>query len=356
MTPALAVVEELKKRKDIKIFFIGKKYNSDTDHSLTLEYKEITSRGIPFFHLTTGRLTRLFSSRIFFEILKVPMGMLHAWRLVKEIRPDKILSFGGYLALPVALCGFLQNITIYTHEQTISPGIANRIIGLFANKIFLTFPESKKNWNNKKVSVIGNPIRQQIFQHQSIDWLPKDKRKIIYITGGSLGAHSINLHIGEIINQLTKKYTIIHQTGDTKEYDDYTKMNMLRLKLPQVQQRRYIIRKHIGSSEIGSVYWYSKLVVSRAGANTVSEIIALKKPAILIPLPWSAGQEQLKHAQYLRNKKVIEIFDQKEQSLRLLVLIEKVINSLQSYQDNYLEFNSYFYKNAAQTLANSLFT
>jgi len=356
VTPALAVIEEFKNRKDIEIHFIGRKYNSDSDKSLTLEYKEITALNLPFYNLKTGRFTRLLNWSTILEIVKIPLGIYYAWQLIKIINPDKILSFGGYLALPVAFCGFLNNIPVYSHEQTISPGIANKIIGMFAKKIFLSFPESNKNWKKNKVIIIGNPIRKQIFQHHNLNWLPEDKRKIIYVTGGSLGAHSINLHIGQIINRLTEKYTVVHQTGDTKEYNDYITMNNLRLQLPLSQQKHYIIKRHIGGDEIGSVYWYCSLIVGRAGANTISELIVLKKPAILIPLPWSAGQEQLKQAKYLNNNKVVEIFDQNETSTRLLNLIEKVINSLQDYQNGYIKYNFYIQNNAAQTLANSLFT
>lgn len=356
VTPALAVIEELKSRKNVEIFFIGRKYNSDIDKSLTLEYKEITALNFPFFHLKTGRLTRLLNYRTILELAKIPLGIYYAWQLIHKIKPDKILSFGGYLALPVAFCGFIKNIPVYTHEQTINPGITNKIIGLFAKKIFLTFPESNKHWNKNKVIITGNPMRQQVFQHHVLNWLPNNNRKIIYITGGSLGAHSINLHISQIINKLTEKYMVIHQTGDTLEYNDFLTLNNLRLKLTQEQQKNYIIKKHISGNEIGSVYWRSDLIIGRAGANTISELIALKKPAILIPLPWSAGQEQLKHAEYLKKNKVAEIFDQNNTSLQLLDLIEKTIDLLQDYQEGYLKFITHHQNNAAQTLANSLFT
>lgn len=354
VTPALAVIEELKHRKDIEIFFIGKKYNSDTDKSLTLEFKEITSLNLPFYILKTGRLTRLLSYNTIFELLKIPSGIYYSWQLIKKIKPDKVLSFGGYLALPVAICGFLKKIPVYTHEQTISPGIANKIIGLFAKKIFLSFPESNKNWTKNKVIITGNPIRKQVFQHHALTWIPNNNRKVIYITGGSLGAHSINLHISHIIRRLTEKYTVIHQTGDVLEYNDFLTLSNLRLKLTQDQQENYIIKKHISGDEIGSVYWFSDLIIGRAGANTISELIALKKPAILIPLPWSAGQEQSKHAKYLNINKVAEIFDQKQTSIQLLDLIEKTINSLKEYQKGYLKFTTYNQNNAAQTLANSI--
>lgn len=355
VTPALALIDELKSRKNVEMFFIGKKYNSDTDKSLTLEYNEITALNLPFFNLNTGRLTRLFNCQTLLEILKIPLGMLNAWRIINKIKPDRILSFGGYLALPVAFCGFLRNIPVYTHEQTINPGIANRIIGIFAKKIFLSFPETNNNWNKNKVIITGNPIRQQVFKHHILGWLPNKNQKLIYITGGSLGAHSINQHISRIINQLTLKYTVIHQTGDTQEYNDFTVLSNLRLKLPKIQQENYIVKKHISGDEIGSVYWCSDLIIGRAGANTVSELIALKKPAILIPLPWAAGQEQLKHAEYLYKNKVAEIFDQNKASIELLDLIEKTISSLKEYQKSYLKFISHNQNNAAKILANSIF-
>jgi len=355
VTPALAVIEELKKKQDVDIYFIGKKFNSDTDKSLTFEYKEITSLKIPFFHFVTGRITRIYNFRTILEILKIPLGIKNAWQLIEKIKPDKVISFGGYIALPVAFVAFIKKIPVYTHEQTINPGVSNKFIGIFAKTIFISFPETTNYWKKNKVIFTGNPIRSQIFQHRSLVWLPNNKRKLIYVTGGSLGAHSINQHMVKIVSQLTKRHTVIHQTGDTKEYDDFTALINLRLQLPTVQQENYIIKKHIGSDEIGSVYWASDLVIGRSGANTVSELIALKKPAILIPLPWSAGQEQLKHAEYLNKNKVAEIFYQNKNSSQLLDLIEKVMNSLQEYQKSYLKFINHNQNNAAQTLADSLY-
>jgi len=341
------------KNDGCNIVYVGHKVTQKRNRELSSEYKEVTALGFSFINFVSPKF---YKNNNPLKYLYLFGSLTWSFLILIKYRPCILVSFGGYLALPVAFCGFLNNIPVYSHEQTISPGIANKIIGMFAKKIFLSFPESNKNWKKNKVIIIGNPIRKQIFQHHNLNWLPEDKRKIIYVTGGSLGAHSINLHIGQIINRLTEKYTVVHQTGDTKEYNDYITMNNLRLQLPLSQQKHYIIKRHIGGDEIGSVYWYCSLIVGRAGANTISELIVLKKPAILIPLPWSAGQEQLKQAKYLNNNKVVEIFDQNETSTRLLNLIEKVINSLQDYQNGYIKYNFYIQNNAAQTLANSLFT
>ncbi len=141
---ALGVVDEIS--KDNEIVFVGKKYSLDQEKTVSLEYQEITKRGLKFYPITAGRLTRLASLRTILNILKFPIGFYQTNKILKAEKPDAILSFGGYIALPLCLVGYLYKIPIFTHEQTLNPGLANRIISKFSKKVFISFEEARKNF------------------------------------------------------------------------------------------------------------------------------------------------------------------------------------------------------------------
>jgi len=336
VTPAIAVIDELlaNRAKQPSIDFVGRKYATDREKTLSYEYKIVTKRKIPFYPLYTGRMTRLLTPSTLSSLVKIPGGLIHSYFLLKRIRPDLILTFGGYLALPVALIGYLLKIPLFTHEQTMKPGLANRIISIFCKKILIAFPEAQNYFPHQKTILCGNPVRSAVFQNNSHLRLPQN-RPVLYITGGSLGSHSINRLIRQIIGKLIKKYTVIHQTGSVKEYGDFKELNKFRQHLLPKDQRYYIIKQQINEKEIGQIYSMADLVIGRSGANTFSELLALKKVALFIPLPWSANHEQQIHAQYFVKNKIGAAFDQSQSSGQLLQLIDRMIAQLKSYGDNY---------------------
>lgn len=333
LSPALAFIEEYKKINSLKnIIFVGRKYINNFEKILTLEYKEITKNKIKFIDLPTGRLTRVFYLRGVIDLFYIPLGFYKAWHILEREKPDVILSFGGYIALPIAFWSFFKKIPIFTHEQTLRPGLTNRIIGYLARKIFLAFPETKEFFPREKTLVIGNLVRQKILKVIKRPFIIKKNRPVIYITGGSLGSHSINLHIKNILPSLLKKYIIIHQTGDSLQYKDYEK-------LKKIKSKNYFLKKHFFQEELGYVYKISDLIISRAGANTFFELLYLKKPAILIPLPWSANQEQLFQAKKFKNLGLGEIFYQSQKSYYLLKLIDNMILNIESYKKKFNNLN-----------------
>lgn len=354
LTPALAIIDELRSRENIEIIFVGRKYAVESEKTLSFEFKEIEKRGIKFIPLHAGRLTRFVSFRNLRSLLKIPLGFIQAFQILQREKPKIILSFGGYLALPVAIGGAILQIPVYTHEQTINPGLANRIIGIFAKKIFIAFEEAKKYFNSKKVVVTGNPVRYSIFKVRSKPFEIKSKLPVIYITGGSLGSHSINEHIKKIVAKLLDCYIVIHQTGDTKEYHDFEDLTDIQNKLPTELKDRYFLRKHFFDEEIGYIFSQSDLVIARAGANTFFELLYLQKPALFIPLPWSAHKEQQKHAQIFQKHKIGEIFNQSYPSKNLLELIEQMMANIKVYQDNFRKINLYANQKASETIVKNI--
>lgn len=340
VTPALALLEQLDTHS---IVFVGRKYVPGSSTKLSFEYEEITARNIPFIDLQTGKLTRAYTIKALKDFLKIPAGFRSAYSILKHEKPHVVLTFGSYLAVPVAFWAWMFGVPVYVHEQTIHPGLANRIVGKFAKKIFISFKESEQFFDTSKTVLTGNPIRQSVFQTYGKSFVFAKTRPVIYVTGGSLGSHSINLHIKNILPQLLKKYTVIHQTGDTDEFDDFAE-------LKKIKDPNYYVRKHIPYNEIGFVYSVADIVVSRAGANTFFEMIALRKPAVLIPLPWSAGQEQMAHAELFRSSGVGELFLQNKPSEELYLLIDKVYEKRVEYSSHFNALQKIYAKDPTGTI------
>lgn len=353
MSPALAVIDYiLKNNSDIIIVFVGRKY---TEGNLSLEFKEITRKNIKFIDLDTGRLTRLMSFKTVINLIKIPLGLFRSWKIIKDEQPSVVLSFGGYLAFPITLTARLHNIPVYTHEQTVRPGLANRAIGCFAQKIFVSFEQSKKYFDSKKVVATGNPIRFSVTNINKTPFKIEKNLPVIYITGGTLGSHSINEHIKDILPDLLKKYIIIHQTGDSHQYRDYDKLVKFRQSLNPDRQENYYLVKHFTNEEIGHIYSICDLVIGRAGANTFFELIALKKPAILIPLPWSANNEQEFHAKIFEENHLGAVFRQNEPSKKLLDLIDIIINDIDNYKKNFDKQSLINHKYAVEKIYHEIF-
>lgn len=346
LSPALALIDYLKEKKDIKIIFVGRKYNSDFDKSLSLEFKEIKKRKIKFHHLPTGRLTRIFNFNTLVNLLKIPWGIVVALKIIKDEKPDLVFSFGGYLAFPIALWAFVFKIPLYIHEQTINPGLANRLIGLIAKKVFISFEETKKYFPANKTIYTGIPLKSTIFKVIRKPFSLSDiKKRKIFVMGGSLGSHSINLIIEKNLTSLKKKYMIVHQVGNVKKYHDFER-------LQKQADENYYVTEHFFDDEIGYIYKNVDLIISRAGANTFFELIALKKPAILIPLPWSANNEQLKQAQLFQRLGLGYVFLQNEKQEKLIAVIEKVFKDYHKHKRNFDCLPIKFSFNATEKIIN----
>lgn len=352
VTPALAVIERLKKIKkerEIEVVFVGRKYALDEEKTLSFEYKELKGR-IKFYSLGSGRLTRVVSLRSLFNLLKTPLGFWQGFKIVRKEKPTVILSFGGYIALPIAFSGWWLRIPIYTHEQTRRPGLANRLIGLIAKKVFISFPDTRSYFPEGRSIVTGNPVRSSALKVIKKPFQISKTDPVVLVMGGSLGSHSINLHIEAILEKLLAKYIVVHQTGGVKKYGDFQRLVKLRNRLSKELQNRYFIKEHFFEDEIGYIYSLSDVVVARAGANTFFELIALNKPAVFIPLPWSANKEQQAQADIFRKAGAGEIFDQSADSSHLLSLIDKVVVNKQRYEEGFKKINHLYKKNAPETI------
>jgi UDP-N-acetylglucosamine--N-acetylmuramyl-(pentapeptide) pyrophosphoryl-undecaprenol N-acetylglucosamine transferase len=313
LSPALAVIDALP--RDAQVLFIGRKYTFEGDRATSLEYNTIRSLKIPFASISTGRWQRKFTRFTIPSLFKFPYGVVQSFLILRNFKPEVVLSFGGYLSLPVGLSAFFLRIPIVIHEQTLAAGLANRILSFFAKKICISWDSSVKFFLLEKTVLTGNPVRKFKVHPDSVGTKFKVNNEnktlpIIYITGGSSGSHFINTLVEGCIEELLKKFIIIHQTGDAQKYLDFDRLYNLRNTLPPKLQSRYFLTKFVEPENIGSVIKAADLVVSRAGINTVTELIFFKKPSFLIPIPFSQNNEQKKNALFLKDLGLGEVFYQ----------------------------------------------
>jgi UDP-N-acetylglucosamine--N-acetylmuramyl-(pentapeptide) pyrophosphoryl-undecaprenol N-acetylglucosamine transferase len=351
LAPALSVLDALP--KNTQVLFVGRKYALEGDSALSLEYKTITSLNIPFVGLNTGRLQRKLTKFTLFSLLKLPFGVIKSFVILIEFMPDVVVGFGGYVSIPVVFCAFILRIPVVIHEQTMGVGLANRIVSLFAKKICISWESSRKYFSKDKIVLTGNPVRRL-----STFILPtggasifNNKLPIIYVTGGSSGSHFINLLIEEIIGELLKKYNVIHQAGDAQEYHDFDRLKHIKDGLPEKLRDRYILEKFIDPSGVGDLLNLSSLIISRSGINTVTELMYFEKPAILFPLPFAQGDEQLKNAKFLERIGLgIVLRQAKANGKQLLKTIRLMIRNIDNYRMDRKKIINLPGKNAAQNI------
>jgi UDP-N-acetylglucosamine--N-acetylmuramyl-(pentapeptide) pyrophosphoryl-undecaprenol N-acetylglucosamine transferase len=322
LSPALAVIEKLKNEE---VFYIGRRYTFEGDKAISLESREIEKLNIPFFDLNTARLQRKFTKHTLPSLLKFPSGFIQSYKILSKIKPDVVLGFGGYLFLPVALAAKILRIPIVIHEQTLDAGFTNKLVSKFAKKICVSWQSSEKYFPKEKVVLTGNPLRQEIIDAKNIN-SEKNKVPAVYITGGSTGAHSINLLVEAALNKLLQKCTVIHQTGGSEIYKDFERLEKQR-------SDRYECQKFLIGKEAALIMNKADLVVGRAGMNTVTELIYLQKPAFLIPLPAGQRNEQLKNALFIKNLGLGEFIEQYLLTPDLFVsTISSMLDSLTDYK------------------------
>lgn len=303
-TPALATIDYIQNNKDWEIVWVGTKRATEAHEIETLEHKIFSKLDIKYFTINSGRLQKKFSKYTLPSLLRIPKGLWDSYFLIRKINPEIVLSFGGFISVPVVIAAWLQGIPIVVHEQTMAIGLANKICSFFAEKIAISRIETKKYVNSEKCIHTGNPILENVLSLSR----KKSKRKTIYITGGSRGAQIINKAVFESLEELTKKYEIIHQTGDL----DISFAKKIKL-------HNYNPVNFVDPKKLHEIYETADLVVSRAGANTVSEIIYHKIKSVLIPIPWSRYNEQNKNAKLAKKAGVAEIIAQENLSSEVLI-------------------------------------
>lgn len=330
LTPALAVLDGLD--KETEVIFIGRKHSIEGETVTSLEYNVITNKGIPFYPLTTGRLQRKITVSFFTSLLKIPYGLIQALSILVKSKPDIIVAFGGYLSVPVGIAAYLLRIPVLIHEQTLAVGLANKILAPIAKVICISWKQSQKYFPENKTVLTGNPVRKFTKSDSSFN-LHKGEYPLIYVTGGSTGAHAINDLIEGCLEKLLYKYKVIHQTGDTVKYKDYERLVSFKKKLPTKLAERYQVTKQVKPYEVGTIMDACDLVVSRSGINTVTELLLFGKPCLLIPLPYGQKSDQLINASFVKKVGIGEFIKQSElDSKKLNSIIDFMFENISKYK------------------------
>ena len=326
-TGALEVAKMLKD-KGWSIVWFGHKHSMWNDTSHSSEYKEVTEENIEFHDLLAGKFHKTYNP---LKLIRIPWGFLQAFFLLLKTRPSGIVSFGGYLAVPTVITGWILGIPSITHEQTITQGWANKLISTFVKKVAVTWPESMKNYDNKAV-LIGLPLRKEILEAKKNIL----KKPLLFITGGKQGAHVINDTVFSAL--LNIKYDILHQTGNNSEYGDFDKAKKINLS-------NYKCVDFLNAKKQAQALIDADVVVSRAGAHAVYELGFLKKKCVLIPIPWVSHNEQYKNAQILEKAGMAVILNQNQLTSENLLL---AINQAQKLKPKSLDLIT----NASQRMVN----
>lgn len=350
LSPALSLIRELKNEE---VVFFGRKYSFEKDKALSLEYQLVEELNIPFIPITTGRLQRKFTRYTFFSFLKLPIGFFQSVRALIRFKPDVVLGFGGYISIPVVFASFILGIPVVIHEQTFEAGFANRILSRFAKKICISWESSFDFFPKNKTILTGNPIRKELFEKITDEFSFKNDLPIIYITGGSSGSHAINEAVGKILNKLLSISNVVHQTGDAKEFNDFEKLLGIKEKMGDLKGE-YKIVKFLNSAHASEILNKADLVVSRSGVNTVTELVYLKKPSLLIPLSFSQKNEQYKNALFAKELGIAEILEQKDLTEeRFYGVIFKILKDKTEYVKK-VSIDSGDFEKAAENIVNVL--
>ena len=295
-TAALATIEEIERcEKDWTLYWLGP----------AAAEKFLREQKVEIVKLIVGKAQRAGSILDKFSAyIKIPIGFIHAFIEVLKINPDLVLSFGGYAGLPVVCSAWLTGTPVVLHEQIVGVGLANKLSAPFVRKIAVARKESLDFFPREKSSLIGNPQLSAFFQVKKKE-APSDP-PVVLITGGSSGSRLINDTIDKILEILLEKYIVIHQTGENNE--GYFRERKEKLK--DVWAERYEVEGYVHPNKMASYFEKSDIVVCRAGANTVSDIAAAKRPAIIIPIPWTIGDEQGGNAQKALKTGLVTILDE----------------------------------------------
>ena len=334
LTPALALIDYLKENKiDSEIIFLGRLYSQELDKQESQEKKEVEKRNITFVPYNAPRPSKNIIGKITF-LFKLFLAYLNALFLMIKYHPNVFVSFGGYLAVPIAIAAWSLGIKIVTHEQTVTAGQANKIIGKFAKKIALSHQESAKHFPKEKVVVTGNPIRPDLVnaKPKRPAWA-KDlstNKPTLLITGGNQGSYIINTTISQVLPKIIKSWNVIHACGNpTNKINYHAELNDVKKSLPAGHRKNYIVREWLTTPELSWVYNVVDGAVSRSGANTVQELNFAQIPTIFIPLPFSKENEQLLNAKTITEKGAGILLEQKNLNAETLL---KEINFVKKHQ------------------------
>ena len=279
VVPTLPVIEALQAR-DWNITYIGTESG--------LEERLVAHFGISYFGVRPGKLRRYWSFENLVDAFRVPISVLQVLRILGRVRPDVVFSKGGFVAFPVVVAAWLRRIPVVAHESDLSPGLANRLTLPFTTSLCINFNATRVN--ARRVIHTGTPVRESLLQGDRDRGLAamgfSGERPILIVVGGSLGAERLNRTVREALSALTGNFDVLHVCGAGK-------VDPACLGTEGYEQRDFV------GDEWGDILAAADVVVSRSGANSLTELLTLRKPNLLVPLPALASRgDQIENAAF----------------------------------------------------------
>lgn len=316
VTPNIALIPALQK-EGWNIQYIGSKTG--------IEKGLIEKENIPYHGISSGKLRRYLSVENMKDPFKVVLGLWEAYKLLRKMKPQVVFSKGGFVTVPVVLAAKLLGIPVIIHESDITPGLANKIASKGAKTICVNFPETLQYVGGKGV-LTGTPIRKELFEGNKAKGMKlcgfKGAKPVLLMMGGSLGSVKINTCLREALDELTKSYDIIHICGKGN-VEEHLK-----------NKEGYCQFEYV-SDELPELFATADMMLSRAGANALAEIVALRIPSLLIPLSQNASRgDQILNAASMEKQGYCEVVQ--EEALTKEVLI-KALHQLYTNRKQYKE-------------------
>lgn len=306
VTPNIALLPTLREL-NYDIHYIGS-YNG-------IERKLIEEMDIPYYGIDSGKLRRYFDPKNFTDPFKVLHGYKQARKLIKHLKPDVIFSKGGFVTVPAVISAHRKHIPVIIHESDMTPGLANKLCIPSADKVCCNFPETMKHLPENKAVLTGSPIRQELLSGNKLNALNfcgfTANKPVLMIIGGSQGSAVVNDAMRGILPELLKTFQVIHLCGKGK----------LDSSLDHLEG--YIQFEYV-KKELADLFALTDVCVSRAGANAICEILALRKPNLLIPLSANASRgDQILNADSFENQGFSEVLT--EDQLAPTILISRIM-------------------------------
>jgi len=328
VTPNIALLPSLKEA-GYEVFYIGS-YDG-------IEKKLIEEMDIPYYAISSGKLRRYKSLKNLSDPFKVMKGFGQALKLMKQIKPDIVFSKGGFVSVPVVLAAGKNKIPAIIHESDMTPGLANKIAIHAAVKICCNFPETLNFVPADKAELTGSPIRAELLCGNKIKGLElcgfTANKPVIMVIGGSSGAVRVNNAVRDVLPELLKKYQVVHICGKGKMDES----------LNNVQG--YVQFEYI-NKELRDLFAMCDIVISRAGANAICELLALKKPNLLIPLSANASRgDQILNATSFKQQGFSSVLPEED------ITPERMLNAVNELYNNRVH---YFYAMASSQQGDSI--
>lgn len=316
VTPNIALLPSLKEA-GYEVFYIGS-YEG-------IEKRLMADFGVEYYGISTGKFRRYFDLKNFSDPFRVIKGYGEAKKILKQIKPDVVFSKGGFVSVPVVRAAADLKIPCVIHESDMSPGLANKLCVPVSTKVCCNFPETLSKVPAGKAVLTGSPIRVELSQGSKEAGLKlcgfDDSKPVVMVIGGSQGAQSVNEAVRESLDALLKDYQVVHICGKDK-------MDNLMLSVPGYKQFEYL------KTDLKDVFAMADVVISRAGANAICELLALNKPNILIPLSAGSRGDQILNASSFEAQGFSIVI--REEALDPISLVEGV-NEVYQNRDKYIE-------------------